>query len=201
MRKKPDYTFKAAVLESDLPKVQRQDSIIAYFVRERRDLSVLPYNVELVQRLASDYREMYPEAYEEADKINHAHYERTKRLRCRVLSLLERGQCVFLTLTFTDDVLNSTTAQFRRLKVVRFLKEVSDGYVANIDFGEKNGREHYHAIVRSDLVDYSLWSFGSIDGIKIRSNGDVVPLSKYISKLTNHAIKATTKRNAVIYSR
>lgn len=202
MLKKPDYVFKAKVLKTDLPLIQRQNSILDYFEYYRRDISVLPFNPLLIRELAKQAQELTPEEFKEAEKINHASYYRTKRLKKRIESLLKDGKCIFLTLTFTDDVLASTTEKQRRKKVVSYLKAVSLAYVANIDYGAKNGREHYHAVVRSEHVDYSLYRLGSVNGQIVRLSGSSsASLSKYISKLTNHAIKETTKRNAIIYSR
>lgn len=99
--------------------------------------------------------------------------------------------------------MNSTSEETRRKYVRRFLKENCICYVANKDFGARNGREHYHAVVLlKSKINYSKWNYGSINGQKIRLNGTSdVRLSKYIAKLTNHAIKETCKRNALIYSR
>ena len=109
--------------------------------------------------------------------------------------------CLFLTFTFDEIVLQKTNADTRRQKVIRYLKSYNVPYVANIDFGKQNGREHYHAIIQTDNVDYSLYDYGALNGKKIVSTSDNVKLAKYISKLTNHAIKDTTKRNSIIYSR
>lgn len=53
----------------------------------------------------------------------------------------------FVTLTFKPEVLESTSKQTRRTYIARFLKENTYYYIANIDYGKKNDREHYHAIV------------------------------------------------------
>lgn len=111
--------------------------------------------------------------------------------------MLTRFECVFLTLTFTDKVLNSTTQETRRRYVSRWLKSKSDYYIANIDYGSENEREHYHAIINC-RVDNS-WEYGAINFKQI-TNKNEKALAKYINKLTNHAIKATTKQNKVIYS-
>lgn len=134
-----------------------------------------------------------------ASKINNNNYHRIKRLKARITNLLA-GPCVFLTLTFTDEFLANTSPQTRRRYVCRFLSQYGD-YVGNIDFGKKNKREHYHAILRTDdIVKYSSWCGGSCNGKKITvKNSDA--LARYIAKLTNHAIKETTKSSRIIYSR
>ena len=110
----------------------------------------------------------------------------------------------FLTLTFNDSILSSTSPETRRKYVRRFLKSFNCQYVGNIDFGKRNHREHFHALIGTGKIDYSLWNtrFGAINGLKVRnSTDDKARLSRYIAKLTNHAIKETTKRSVIIYSR
>lgn len=141
----------------------------------------------------------YSKEWREAERIFNATRSRVTRLRKRISNMLNEN-CLFLTLTFTDNVLNSTTCETRRTYVTRFLKSFSVPFVANIDFGAKNGREHYHAILQIDKINYSLWPYGALNGKKIINN-DSLRLSKYISKLTNHAIKFTTKGSRLIYSR
>lgn len=112
--------------------------------------------------------------------------------------------CSFLTLTFTDDVLASTSEDTRRRYVARFLKSISQNYVGNIDYGKLNEREHYHAIVEGDQLDLSSWTYGFTKCIKVGYSDiitDTARLSKYINKLSNHATKKTTKGKKIIYSR
>ena len=112
---------------------------------------------------------------------------------------------MFLTLTFNDETLRDTTDKERRVLVSRYLKSFGCSYVANVDYGKENHREHYHAVINTDRIDYSSWhKYGAIDGEKIRNRNiqsDKTRLAKYICKLSNHAIKETTKRSSLIYSR
>lgn len=138
--------------------------------------------------------------YCEAKKINHASYKRAIRLKQRISEIIQKDS-LFLTFTFTDDVLNSTSSATRKTYVVRFLKSFGVKFVANVDFGSKNGREHYHAILQMPKINLTQWKYGALNGKTVRNSTDDVKLAKYISKLTNHAIKETTKRHAIIYSR
>ena len=116
--------------------------------------------------------------------------------------MLLLGNCIFITLTFKDNVLNNTTRETRRRYITRFLKAHSSEYVANIDFGEKNHREHYHAVIMCDKLNNKLWTYGAIDFERIKVNNDAPKrLAKYVCKLTNHAIKNTTQKNYCIYSK
>lgn len=140
---------------------------------------------------------------DEFSKICNADAKRYKRLKSKINNMLKKHKCVFLTLTFNDETLAKTNQQTRRKYVCRFLKDY-DHYVSNIDYGAKNGREHYHAIVASQDIDFTKWrKYGNINCQKVRVNSKTTSgkLAHYVSKLTNHAIKETTKRNAIIYSK
>lgn len=131
--------------------------------------------------------------------------EKTRRVRRKILSIMVSGSCSFLTLTFTDDVLNSTTEETRRRYVSRFLKSITNNYVGNIDWGKENGREHYHAVISGIDINMSSWDkYGFSDCRTIgRKNDDTTSskISKYLYKLSNHATKESTKRKKIIYSR
>lgn len=105
----------------------------------------------------------------------------------------------FVTLTFRDDVLESTSARTRHRYVTKFLKENFRDYIGNVDYGAKNGREHFHAVT-DDPGDLSkvLWPYGfqNIKNVgnvsKISSKDewkDRARLSGYLLKLANHAGK------------
>lgn len=130
------------------------------------------------------------------------HRKKNQRARQKIESIIQSGIALFLTLTFADDVLSSTTEKTRRTYVSRFLKENCIEYIANIDFGAKNGREHYHAVVSvKNKLDYLKWNFGALNGLKIRLNSKPIAIAKYINKLSNHATKSTTKNSRLIYSK
>lgn len=123
------------------------------------------------------------------------------RLRKRLDSYFNcYDNLVFLTLTFTDSVLLSTTFSTRRTYVRKFLKSCCNDYVANVDFGDLHCREHYHAIV-TNFVDYSSWSFGAVNGkrIVVKNSG---AFAHYLDKLTSHAYKVGTGLSTrLIYSK
>ena len=135
------------------------------------------------------------------DKYKH----KTFRVRRKILKIMVLGSCSFLTLTFTDDVLNSTSEETRRRYVARFLKSISTDYVANIDWGDETQREHYHAVVLGTDFEMSGWDkYGFSDCRTIGRKDDECTsskISKYIYKLSNHATKETTRRKKIIYSR
>jgi len=210
---KIDYEYKSVVLNqySDLLEQTKRCQLYDFALADNlgngvvrkclTDNKYYPLSV-LAQECADkgDYN-----AFKECLKINRASYVRTSRLKERVRAMLLNGSCIFITLTFNDDTLEHTSAKERRVAVVRYLKTFKARYVANIDFGAKNKREHYHALINCDTLDFTKWyKFGAIKCERVRNrniDNDTIRLSKYVAKLSNHAIKETTKRSALIYSR
>lgn len=212
---KPNYELKSQLIkDGKLLKLNREVRKSEYFhyIKHKYELETgevfeIPkfvLNFSQAQRFKNLEELEEPEEWFECERINNAFSNRRKRLSKRINDMLDMGQCLFLTLTFTNDVFKHTTPETRRKYVSRYLKEYTNKYVANIDFGEKNGREHYHAVVLCDKIDISWWqsNCGNIDFEKIIINENTcTKLSKYVAKLANHAIKETTKRNALLYSR
>lgn len=128
-----------------------------------------------------------------------------KYLRCRnkLWKAIQSGKAYFLTLTFTDGVLEKTTQKTRRTYVSRWLKKVSIRYVGNIDFGDRNGREHYHALVEAECPPPKSWKYGFMDRPRKVGNteADRDKISKYTTKLTRHALKESTKGDKVKFPR
>lgn len=141
--------------------------------------------------------------YKKTLNFIHAKNKRYNNLINRIIFYLNIGSCCFFTLTFNDETLNKTTELTRRKYVRRFLKSLSNFYIANIDFGLENNREHYHGvIVLDDLSLISNWSYGFSNAQFIRDKRtDVNRISNYILKIANHFVKETTKNNYCIYSR
>lgn len=153
-----------------------------------------------------------PLELQEAERVNSASYKRTKRLKEKMSKLLQLENSIFLTLTFTDSVLASTSEATRKKYVQRYLKEYCQYYIANIDYGSINEREHYHAVIipKTDKIYLKPWTdnYGGtkvkrihLDNNKNNNENSSARLSKYINKLTNHAIKESTHQNRIIYSR
>lgn len=145
----------------------------------------------------------------EAIKIQDASFNRYKRLRRRISKMVLESPCCFLTLTFDDNKCSfeNTSSETRRKYIRRYLKSLGCDYVANIDFGEENAREHYHAVVNLEKLSQKQIKeyFNKYGAIKVKkiscSKNDIRRLAHYINKLTNHAIKETCRGNRIIYSR
>lgn len=164
----------------------------SYFgVNELKEYLILLYGVE---------------EYEKAIKSQRARKARSKRVRDRVAHIVLNGKSYFLTLTFRDELFSKTNFDTRRQYARRFLSSFCDDYVANIDFGKENHREHYHAIISADsspkLIDwYEKCGAFNLEPIRARTK-DLFKVSKYITKLSCHSIKETTgKAYRIIYSR
>ena len=204
MQKNIDYEFKAKVLDSDAVHDVRAFNKATY-LNYKGIQSDNTISMKTAWNIYDDYHEteMGERVWNEAIKIAHANHKQRQRLKKRIRTMLETSKCVFVTLTFKPSKYDDYNTQDRRLWVVRYLKSLNVPYVANIDFGKKNGREHYHCIVQSDNIDYSCWNktYGGVKGLKVITDNSEQALANYIVKLTNHALKQTTKRHALIYSR
>ena len=137
----------------------------------------------------------------ECQRIGNTSKQRIKRLKVRMKALLSKGDCLFLTMTFNDNVLENTDIKQRRKLVLDFLESLSCDYIGNIDYGKANEREHYHAVVCANHIEYSGWhKNGAIKGLKVRNNAKSGNhIARYIDKLSLHALKDTTYRNRMLY--
>lgn len=216
MRRHIDYAFKSKVLRENEKLIEeyKKADLETYKEKQQYFIDIQEDNgIVWSKNHQTPLDDLYVECclngqmreYNEIGKIIHAYYERVKRLKNKVYEIIKDGKSLFLTLTFNDDTLNTTTEKQRRVLVARYLKKQNAQYVANIDFGKKNHREHYHAIIKSNKINLEDWhKNGAIDIEHVRIKefeSDTKKISKYIAKLANHAIKETTKRNALMYSR
>lgn len=137
---------------------------------------------------------------------------RKNRLEDKIEEIINSGKAVFLTMTFKDEVINTTSPETRRRKIARYLKSQASKYVANIDFGQDDRftkREHYHAVLipLKEKVDYKaynkLFNNSRIHSEKVRqpSQKDTISIGLYLNKLTNHALKTQGFQKRFIYSR
>ena len=119
-----------------------------------------------------------------------------KRIKKIVSSSSDDDNVLFLIFTISDEYINHSYITFTdKLKFIH--KNVSDDFVINSDFGEKNGRLHFHSVVKCKFFDSSSWPYGHVDILKVF--GDSSRLACYVSKLSNHALKYSAYKT--IYSR
>lgn len=143
--------------------------------------------------------------YKNYDKALLKQKERYKR---RVESMLktDKYRCYFLTFTFTEKTLEKTTQKTRLRAIKTFLNGQASDYVLNIDYGKKNNREHYHAIIlsRYKTLVLSAYKYGFIEYDKLHDTLNKIYTERNYptaERLTNHAFKETTRESKIIYSR
>ena len=201
-------TLKQFILENKLDNETAKFSRKAYLLYLKKEYGLYFQDIKnySFEKLNND-KETFIKRYgyttmKVANNLNQNKYQRTIRLKNRIKKAVESGKAWFITITFSPKTLENTNEQTRRKYVSRWLKSLSEFYVANIDYGDLKGREHYHAIITSDTCPPKSWKYGFIDILKIKTTEkDTIRISKYISKLTNHAIKHTTKSKRIIYSK
>lgn len=158
--------------------------------------------------------------FKRVSRLYNNYHAKKLRLFKKISKWCRFGACYFLTLTFSDDTLSSTSALSRRRYVSRFLGSLDSYYIANVDFGDEKEREHFHAFiilkdsakyyetkiirnrlhVKSEIFDYwNRYGFYSACPV-LPQEEDRVRLSKYIAKLSNHALKQSTDQK-LIYCR
>lgn len=200
--------LKQIIIKNKLHREVGQLSLKSYRLYQMDQLglyypSLNNYSYQDLENERKEFINLYGSTtFKVANNVNQASYKRVARLKERIREAVESGSAWFITITFNNDTLVNTNEKTRRVYVSRWLKSLSPFYVANIDYGAKNSREHYHAIITSDKRPPKSWSYGFVDILKVATTeNDTKRISKYISKLTNHAIKHTTKSKRIIYSR
>ena len=192
-----DYSYKAELLKSEVPLYLSQ----ADYNERQLIIRDLPVDLSFRDYLAKEYGFC---AILESYRLNNSYNHRISRLRKKISDLIVSDNNIFfLTFTFKNEVLYNTSSESRRKYVRRWLKSNCDDFVGNIDFGEKNHREHYHAIVSCDRVDTKTWlKNGALNFEQVHLDSSIdEKLAKYINKFVHHAIKETTKRQHIIYKR
>lgn len=208
LTKEEKQELKQIILENKLHREVGQLSLKNYRLYQKEVnglyyLTLINYSFKELENEITNFVNLYGyTTLKVANNLNRASYYRTARLKERIREAVLSGSAWFITLTFSPETLAKTNEKTRRVYVSRWLKSLTPFYVANIDYGLKNEREHYHAVITSDKRPPKSWSYGFVDILKVKATEtDTKRVSKYISKLTNHAIKNTTKSKRIIYSR
>lgn len=192
--------LKKHLLTNDLDKIKLYDKAhkLQYIglknLRETGDTT----NLELAEQVLSSFTKEEAEA---CYQLNHAKYARKARVKNYTeLMLNQFDKVYFLTITFSDKYINSSD-ETKRKYVTRVLKNLTDYYIANVDYGKEFGRLHYHAIATQPLTQ-DLWKYGFVYCQEIRKTStDCEKVAKYCVKFTNHALKDTNKTKKCLYSK
>lgn len=157
------------------------------------DIDALVHHISVISDL--DETSVYSDLRQQSANYKQKQYRNNKKVAYLLMS-----DCLFLTLTFTNETLESTNATTRRRYVRAYLDSLGCYFLGNIDYGERNHREHYHALVQIDQVDYKGWhKYGAIKGKKCNIyTSSTKDLTRYICKLSNHSIKASTCNSRVL---
>lgn len=172
---------------------------------------------DIVQDLLDEILEMDANLINNGRKLFNSDKQKRWRLvqRLKWMDYLQMDACnkelkiLFITLTFNDDFLMSNNSDSQRQAVRRYLSSQCVYYVANVDYGAKNGRRHYHAVALVDgKMDFKPWhdKCGAIHseqvGKSLKEQKQAYRISKYITKLANHAFKdGTLNLERLIYAR
>lgn len=179
-----------------------------------KEIEDLPDNMVSLDTAVDFYSFMltrFPRVLNLLRKLDSSNQRKYRRLKDKITLMLEKP-CLFLTMTFNDKILSSTTDNTRRRYIKYFLESFNVPAICNIDYGgkhdyiDRNGntrtatnREHYHAVIQLDRIDLNLYKYGFIFAERIIKCDNYGAMAKYISKLTNHAVKVSTKRRAIMY--
>ena len=141
------------------------------------------------------------------EKLLNARIQKVGRIKKRLLYLFLRYKYIwFCTFTFSDKYINKSERTKRDL-IKSVLNTHDFKYILNIDYGKQTQRQHFHCILATDIdMDVNQYFQNFYDGgfslsIQCKKGiDDLSRLTKYIDKLVNHCIKATTRRQRLVYN-
>lgn len=171
------------------------------------DIELLSNVIEYNHQRYLAFRDgVYFEENKDYEKFLSARYMKVSRIKKRLVYLLSRYDYIwFCTFTFSDKYINKTDRTKRDL-IKSVINTHDFKYILNIDYGKKTEREHYHCIIATNInfnVNQYFQTNYPCHCLAIqckKGREDFTRLSKYINKLTNHCIKATTKRQRLLYN-
>lgn len=176
---------------------------------------MIDYNEKLLNDLINynkqrffAFKEQKPFVYDpQFEKLLNARIQKVGRIKKRLLYLLIRYKYIwFCTFTFNDKYINKCERTKRDL-IKSVLNTHDFKYILNIDYGKNTQRQHFHCIIASD-IDMDLNQYFQtyyVGGYSLsiqckKGIDDLTRLTKYIDKLVNHCIKATTNRQRLVYN-
>lgn len=203
------YTLKDKINAISSGYHTKQNKIRKYIFLNK--LEVLdPQRVENIKR---QFNLKYG-SWELMDNINKNRWKKKRRIEERIYFYVASSNAWWITLNFNDHAL-SLSEDTRRQYVRRYFAKHYPHYVANIDYGSNKeyidrkgnkriatNREHYHAVILSDNRPNIQWEhgFSHIEKINIHKLS-LHKITLYITKLSNHALKNSTKNKRIIYSK
>lgn len=175
---------------------------------------MLDYNSDLIKQVI-DYNKSRYIAFknntefivnQEFEKILNARNHKVQRIKKKFLYLLVRYKYIwFCTFTFSDDYINKSERTKRDL-IKKYINIPGFYYILNVDYGKSTERQHFHCILATNIdvnldqylqSNYPCFSFSILCNDSLQ---DFLKLSKYINKLVNHCLKASTNRQRIVYN-
>lgn len=144
--------------------------------------------------------------------VSKARYKKIQRCTKLIRQMTSKGEAVFITLTFNNETLQKFGFKSLRRKVSFILRKTCSMYFSNVDFGDRDKnpeskeRIHYHgvAIIKDEKELRRYWNknsgFLNLKPIGLNEK-DQKKVSKYISKVTAHGFKDSTRQYRFIYYR
>lgn len=140
--------------------------------------------------------------------ILNSRYQKIGRIRCHFVWLFHHKKYIyFLTFTFSDKNINKsdrTRKDYIKKSLYSFDRNIH--FILNIDYGKTTERLHYHALVGTDInsdlkkhLEDTYEDFTYCEPVRF-DDSSFKSIPKYINKLTNHAVKDSTKRSRIIYN-
>lgn len=176
---------------------------------------MLDYNEKLLNDLISYNKNRYLsfknnlpfEINKDFERLLNARIAKVGRIKKRLLYLLMRYNYIwFCTFTFNDNYINKCERTKRDL-IKDVLNKYDFKYILNIDYGKQTQRQHFHCILATnfDLDINKLFQQNYNGGFCLsiqckKGLNDFQRLTKYIDKLVNHCIKATTNKQRLVYN-
>lgn len=185
-------------LESMSEENEERERVLLPYENEEHFIKECARLRENIKRSPSDVIEQYERFLslpigKDALRKNTNEWKREKRLRDRVRYMFATKRPVFfLTFTFDNESLSLHSEKRLKRAVLKWVHTYADIFIVNKDFGSKNARLHYHALVvaKNDKVDLSTWSLGFFfSRVCGKKACDIANLGAYVAKLSRHAIK------------
>lgn len=137
-----------------------------------------------------------------------ARYNKVSRIKQHfIYMIMKKKNLYFLTFTFDDKYINKCDRTKKDL-IKNLLNEIDacSFYILNVDYGSKTERQHYHCIYGTNknldlkfLLDKYYPCFSYTEKIRLDSSS-INKVSKYVNKLSNHAVKDSTKKSRIYFN-
>lgn len=188
-----DLQIKKTIITSQLDIIKRQCDYLEY--KTIMSNNGVVNNKYLKSKIIID--NLTKDQLRVIENLNRGRQRRVKTLKDYIQRYVfnkAENNAYFGTLTLDDNNINKSIDTLKKY-IKRHLKKYCKTIVLNIDYGSQNDRLHFHCVILCDDIealknDYNL-GFTLFKPINTTEN-DKKKISKYINKLTYHAIKSST---------